>query len=307
MATVLAAVGLVAGCATVVTGGGTDAVATSTRLSPSVVSGSVTVDPAVNPPLEGTQWYLSTVGGASGATASPEGADVEIEIEKGTAILASGCNPGSAPVSVDPSVVSFGPVELSSMSCLQDARTEMQETVRTFLSERSLTYSIDGDQLTLTAPDGASMVFSARAAAGGGTGPVSTGHAGGPPDSLASVTGTWRVTGVHGAAGGDQVPAVPATITFGGRSGAVVFTTSCDQGTAQVTAADGMLSFTSIQMPLRPCSSPPPGSAAAGQPKPVAFIDWPHILARPLHYVRVDRTLSLTDGNGLVVNLTAAP
>ena len=306
---VLAALGLVAGCATVVTGGSTDPGATGTRLSPSVVGASgkgasISSDPVVDAPLEGTQWYLRTAGAASGAAISTEGVDVEIKIQQGTAILASGCNPGSAQVSVDPPVASFGPVTLSSMSCLQDADTEMQETVRAFLSDRSLTYLIDGDQLTLTAGGQGFMVFSTR----GGTSPVVSAPAGGPPDSTASLSGTWRVTRVWLArGGGEQVPTLPATITFGGPSGTVAFTTYCDKGAAHITAAGATLTFSAVRMPLNPCPSPPPGSAAgAGDPKPVAFIDWTQILAGPLHYVRAGQTLSLTGADGLVVNLTAA-
>ena len=312
LATVLAALCLVAGCATVATSASTGSVASAAQLSPSTVGASgkgasLTSDPVADPPLEGTQWYLTTVGRASGRATSPEGVDVEIDIEHGTARLATGCNPGSAQVSVGPSVASFGPVTMSSMSCLQDARTEMQETVRAFLSDQSLTYRIDGDQLTLTAPNGESMVFSTR----GGTSPGSSAPAGGPTNSTASLSGTWRVTRVWLArGGGEQVPTLPATITFGGTVGTVgtvAFTTYCDKGTAHITAAGATLTFSTVRMPLNPCPSPPPGSAAAaGDPKPVAFIDWTQILAGPLHYVRAGQTLSLSGADGLVVNLTAA-
>ena len=104
-----------------------------------------TMAPSV--PLVGTTWEVTSIVTGSGTEAVPAGASMTFA-DDGTVAVDTGCNTGSASVSVDATQLQIGPLALTKMACEPDATRV--ETVLVAMSMGPLDYHVEGDQLVLT-------------------------------------------------------------------------------------------------------------------------------------------------------------
>ncbi|MFF8280557.1 META domain-containing protein [Streptomyces lateritius] len=116
-------------------------------------SGADTVAPDV--PVTGVHWSFDSVTVGGKTTPAPAGAHVEIE-KNGRAKGNSGCNHFGAAVAVDGDTLTVSVAETTEMGCPADLAS-FETTLHKAFSG-SLKAKLDGDRLTLTAPDGKTTV-----------------------------------------------------------------------------------------------------------------------------------------------------
>lgn len=107
------------------------------------------------------EWELVSYGSAS--SPPPALPDVETNIlfgEDGQFGGNVGCNGFGAEYKVSDNQITFGPVMSTMMYC--EAIAGQESAVIGTLSENPVTFQLDGDTLTLTSADGASVVVLAR-------------------------------------------------------------------------------------------------------------------------------------------------
>jgi heat shock protein HslJ len=107
-------------------------------------------------PLEGTTWTLVRV---DGTDAVPD-ATAQLTLEDGQASGSSGCNSFSGGYTLDGDQISFGPLGATQMACEEPLMTQ-EATVFAILGT-SASYAIEGDELTISSPEG-SLVYRAEA------------------------------------------------------------------------------------------------------------------------------------------------
>ena len=117
------------------------------------------VAPVPDSPLAGTRWVLDTL--VDGATASSVLGEPLLELAPdGAATGTTGCNGWTSTWRQDGAVLVVDPM-LTSIGCDADAPLLAQDAhVAAVLAARPAV-SIDGDRLTLTAPDGRGLVYRA--------------------------------------------------------------------------------------------------------------------------------------------------
>lgn len=98
-------------------------------------------------PLEGTTWTVTTLISGDSASSIPLGATATIVVADGRAVVAAGCNSGSAAVTVGDGILTFGPLALTKMRCDEAAMVLETAVVATLSGE--VTYSIEAASLTL--------------------------------------------------------------------------------------------------------------------------------------------------------------
>lgn len=104
-------------------------------------------------PLAGTLWTVTTVISDTAAMSGWGDATATLTIEladgatEGTALVESGCNRGSATVTVADDSLTFGPLALTKMMC-EEAAMELETAVTATLVD-VVTYEITANQLTL--------------------------------------------------------------------------------------------------------------------------------------------------------------
>lgn len=129
---------------------------------------AVTAKPPVpDAPLTATEWTVNAL--ISGGTVSPvpaaaAGKAVFTIAADGTASGSLGCNRFSAKAAVDGPEVTFGPLTTTRMAC-PGPPGELERALTELLGSGPLTWMIQAQALTLTAPDGKGLT--ARAASGG--------------------------------------------------------------------------------------------------------------------------------------------
>jgi heat shock protein HslJ len=111
-------------------------------------------------PLLGTLWTADTLLDADTASTLPLGATATLSIAEGIAAVHTGCNSGTAPVTIVDATLSFGPLTTTQIGCEGDA-AELERIVVSMLSG-DLTVAIDAGRLTLTHPDGTGLGFTVR-------------------------------------------------------------------------------------------------------------------------------------------------
>ena len=107
------------------------------------------------------EWTLVSYGDASSPT--PAVPDVETSInfdEKDKFGGNVGCNSFGSEYTVDGDQIVFGSIISTMMFC--DATSAQESAVLSILSDQSVKYQINGEQLTITASDGASVVVLAK-------------------------------------------------------------------------------------------------------------------------------------------------
>jgi heat shock protein HslJ len=99
--------------------------------------------------LVGTTWEMTAIVTSSGTEAVPDGVDASLTFaDDGTGAVDTGCNTGSASVSIDESQLQLSPIALTKMACEPEATSV--ETAIVALSMGPLDYDVAGDQLVLT-------------------------------------------------------------------------------------------------------------------------------------------------------------
>lgn len=107
------------------------------------------------------EWKLVSYGDASSPT--PAVPDVETSInfdEKDKFGGNVGCNSFGSEYTVDGDQIVFGSIVSTMMFC--DATSAQESAVLSILSDQSVKYQFNGEQLTITASDGASVVVLAK-------------------------------------------------------------------------------------------------------------------------------------------------
>lgn len=111
----------------------------------------------VNPdqPLVGTAWTLTGMSSGTGddATTStvPEGVTATMRFEEDRVAGSDGCNRFTGGYTIDGDTITFTNVATTKMACIGPA-DEVERTVLSVFAE-PMTFTIDGDQLTLAATD----------------------------------------------------------------------------------------------------------------------------------------------------------
>lgn len=106
-------------------------------------------------PLEGTTWTLTS---ADGTDAVAE-ATANLTLTDGQASGSGGCNSFNGSYTLDGDQLSFGPLASTQMACEEPVMAQ-EATVFSVLGAAE-SYSIDGDQLTISSPAG-SLVYTAE-------------------------------------------------------------------------------------------------------------------------------------------------
>ncbi|MFF3860310.1 META domain-containing protein [Streptomyces sp. NPDC002209] len=119
-----------------------------------------TKPPVPNAPLTDTWWTVESL--VTGDTVSPLPAEAagkaRFELTAGLAASGSlGCNRFSAQATGDGARLRFGPLTTTRMAC-EGAVGEVERKLTELFAADSLTWSIEGRTLTLTAPDGRGLV-----------------------------------------------------------------------------------------------------------------------------------------------------
>lgn len=107
------------------------------------------------------EWTLVSYADASDPT--PALPDVETSInfnEDGTFGGSVGCNSFGADYKVDGDQITFGSIMSTMMFCNEISTQE--SAVLAILTDKTVSFTVNGDQLTLTSTDGASVVALAR-------------------------------------------------------------------------------------------------------------------------------------------------
>ncbi|WP_405921560.1 META domain-containing protein [Streptomyces sp. NBC_00122] len=123
--------------------------------------------PQANAPLTATLWTVDAL--VSGETVSSVPAEVAGKAHftlaaDGTASGSLGCNRFSAKVTVEGSTLTFGPVTSTRMAC-EGPAGEVERALTGLFGSGPLTWKIQGQALTLTAPDGKGLTARAASAA----------------------------------------------------------------------------------------------------------------------------------------------
>jgi heat shock protein HslJ len=100
-------------------------------------------------PIEGTTWILDGIVSGDTASSVPAGVTASIQITDGRMAINSGCNSGSATVTVAADTLTFGPIALTKMACQPAAMSVEQSVVSTLTG--TVRYTIEADALTIDA------------------------------------------------------------------------------------------------------------------------------------------------------------
>ena len=187
---------------------------------------------ADSPPLAGTAWILSSLGGRTPPTETTATARFDGSRVQGT----NGCNRYSAPVVIQGSNVKISPkAATTNMACPPDIMNLADAFMTALVSARS--YRISSHQLELLGADGTVLAtFSAQSQSLAGT--------------------SWHVTGINN--GKDAVVSLVAgtsvTMNFA-TGGKVAGSGGCNNYTSTYTQDGGNLTFASAAATHRMCAA----------------------------------------------------
>lgn len=188
--------------------------------------------PAESPPLEGTAWILSSLGGRT----PPTGATATAQFEGGRVQGTNGCNRYTAPVVIQGAKVEISPrAATTNMACPPEIMKLADAFMTALVSARS--YRISNRQLDLLRADGTVLAtFSAQSQSLAGT--------------------SWHVTGINN--GKDAVVSLVAgtsvTMNFA-KGGKVAGSGGCNNYTATYTQDGSKLTFTSAATTRLMCAA----------------------------------------------------
>jgi len=186
---------------------------------------------ADSPPLDGTGWLLTSLGGR----APPTEATATARFDGGRVQGTNGCNRYSAPVVIHGANVEISPkAATTNMACAPDLMKLADAFMMALVSARS--YRISSHQLELLGADGTVLAtFAAQSQ---------------------SLTGTsWRVTGINNGRGGvvSLVAGTNVTMSFA-TGGKVAGSGGCNDYTSTYTQHGGKLTFASAATTRRMCA-----------------------------------------------------
>lgn len=119
-----------------------------------------TLAPVENKPLEGTAWQLSGII-TKDAVASPvAGSNVTMQLGGGK-LSGKACNNFSGQVIIDGANFKAGPLMSTKMAC-PSKEESAQETQMLTILQSATTFSIEASKLSLSAPDGTGLEFTAK-------------------------------------------------------------------------------------------------------------------------------------------------
>lgn len=110
-------------------------------------------------PLEGTTWKLSGIVAKDAVSSPVAGSEVTMTISGGT-LSGKACNTFRGIVTASAGSFAAGPLMSTKMACASAGLTAQETAVLTTL-QAATGYAIEGDTLTLSAPDGAGLLFTA--------------------------------------------------------------------------------------------------------------------------------------------------
>jgi heat shock protein HslJ len=115
-------------------------------------------------PLEGTRWEVTGLVANQAISTIPIGTQASLTITDGTAAVETGCNTGSAKVTITDTTITFGPLALTRKACPQP-ETDLENAVVATLTG-DVTYKIRDDKLSLrtTGADGKEIGLELQAA-----------------------------------------------------------------------------------------------------------------------------------------------
>jgi heat shock protein HslJ len=187
---------------------------------------------ADSPPLDGTAWTLTSLGGRTPPTGTTATARFEGSRVQGT----NGCNRYSAPVVIQGTKVEVSPnAATTNMACPPDIMKLADAFMTALVSARS--YRISSHQLDLLGADGTVLAtFSAQS------------------QSLAG--SSWHVTGLNNGRGGvvSLVAGTSVTMNFA-TGGKVAGSGGCNNYTSTYTQVGGKLTFTPAAATRRMCAA----------------------------------------------------
>ena len=107
------------------------------------------------------EWTLVSYGDASNLTPALPGVETSINFnEDGTFGGSVGCNSFGSDYKVDGDQITFGSIVSTMMFC--EGISDQESTVLGILTDKTVSFSMNDDQLTLTSEDGNSVVVLAR-------------------------------------------------------------------------------------------------------------------------------------------------
>lgn len=106
-------------------------------------------------PLEGTTWVLDGIEAGGAVSSVPSGIRARIRIDAGQLAVDTGCNTGSASVTVDGGTLAVGPLAMTKRACQQDA-SDVERSMSQIL-QGPLDVVVEGATLRLTGPTGGLM------------------------------------------------------------------------------------------------------------------------------------------------------
>lgn len=246
--------------------------------------------PAAAAPLVGTTWVLTGIGlgGSPDSPVSsvPAGVDSSFLIEGDRISLRPGCNTAGGKVTVGDDTLGIGRLASTMMACT-DARGDVERDLMSFFQPGPLTYAIDGDALTLTAPDGRYLTYAAQQPA--------------PPADPVSIQDiAWRLT-QYAVTDADSASAtaipdgVTSTIQLSATHAMV--NTGCNRGRGTVSYGDdGTLAVAELALTKMACR----GLAADVDRVVVA------VLNTPVQWTVDGDQLTLTSADGTTQLMYAA-
>ncbi|MFD8980847.1 META domain-containing protein [Streptomyces sp. NPDC059564] len=122
--------------------------------------GPASQQPAADAPLTATTWLVGSVAGVT----APDGRTRFTLTPDGRASGNLGCNRFSAPVTIDGTTVTLGPVTSTRMACEGPAGA-VERALTSLFGSGPLTWQVRAHTLTLTAPDGKTLTAEAGSAA----------------------------------------------------------------------------------------------------------------------------------------------
>ncbi|MCJ1678837.1 META domain-containing protein [Streptomyces sp. APSN-46.1] len=135
--------------------------------SPHTATGTVTLTPPVpDAPLIATEWTVDSLLSGESAAPVPAGAAGRARFTisaDGTASGNLGCNRFNAKATVEGPTLTLGPLTMTRMACLGDAG-EVERALTELFGSGPLAWRIQGQALTLTAPDGKGLGAQAASA-----------------------------------------------------------------------------------------------------------------------------------------------
>lgn len=110
-------------------------------------------------PLVGTAWTLTGIVAGEAVTSPVAGTTVTLRFTDDT-LSGKACNTFRGAVTIEGDALTVGPLASTRMACVKPGEGEQEATVLSILGDVT-GYAIDGDALTLTAPDSKGLVFTA--------------------------------------------------------------------------------------------------------------------------------------------------